>query len=365
MPLLIYANDPHWIRPLDKDVEQVFDPEKNKFFKQGSCSRWLLSDGAGKVVGRVAVFVNPRYKQEQPTGGIGFFECIDDQEAADLLFDHSKAWLAERGMEAMDGPINFGERDRWWGLVVEGFKEPLYCMNYNPPYYQRLFENYGFQCYFNQECFGIQLDYLFSEKFHQRHEELGQDPSLRATPIHKKDLERSARDFAKVYNKAWASHGGGKTLDERQAIKMFQSMKPVMDERLSWLVYHNEEPVACWINLPDLNEYFKHFNGRLGLWQKLRFLWMKKFYVCHRYVGLVFGIVPEWQRRGMDAYMILEGSKVLKNTAFKEYEMQWVGDFNPKMVNIAHSLGATLTRRLRTYRYLFDREKPFRRHPII
>ena len=50
----------------------------------------------------------------------------------------------QKGMEAMDGPINFGERDRWWGLITEGFTPPLYCMNYNPPYYIALFENYGF-----------------------------------------------------------------------------------------------------------------------------------------------------------------------------------------------------------------------------
>ena len=53
------------------------------------------------------------------------------------LFDTGKEMAAwRRGMEAMDGPINFGERDRWWGLVVEGFQEPMYCMNYNYPYYQ-------------------------------------------------------------------------------------------------------------------------------------------------------------------------------------------------------------------------------------
>lgn len=104
----IYKNDPSWIRPLDKDIEDVFDPEKNKFFKRGECTRWLLKDDAGKVTGRIAAFVNRQYKQEQPTGGIGFFECINDQAAANFMFDHCKKWLHERGMEAMDGPINFG-----------------------------------------------------------------------------------------------------------------------------------------------------------------------------------------------------------------------------------------------------------------
>ncbi|OPG94324.1 hypothetical protein B2I21_32060, partial [Chryseobacterium mucoviscidosis] len=88
---------------------------------------------------KVAVFINETYQQKQPTGGIGFFDCVNDQETANFIFDHCKSWLQERGMEAMDGPINFGERDKFWGLVIEGFIEPLYGMNYNFPYYKDLF----------------------------------------------------------------------------------------------------------------------------------------------------------------------------------------------------------------------------------
>ena len=136
----VYKNDPNWIRPLDKDIEEVFDPVKNKFFKRGECMRWILMDEAGNAVGRIAAFVNRQYKQEQPTGGIGFFECDNNAEHARFMFDHCKKWLQDRNMEAMDGPINFGERDKWWGLLTDGFYSPLYGMNYNPPYYQALFE---------------------------------------------------------------------------------------------------------------------------------------------------------------------------------------------------------------------------------
>ena len=142
VPLIIYESDSNFIRPLDKDVNDVFDPKKNKAFRFGECSRWILKDANDNLIGRIAAFVNKKYKNkgdEQPTGGIGFFECINNQQAADMLFDVAKSWLMQRGMEAMDGPINFGERDRWWGLVVEGFKPPIYLMNYNLPYYQIAF----------------------------------------------------------------------------------------------------------------------------------------------------------------------------------------------------------------------------------
>lgn len=362
----IYRNDPNWIRPLDKDINDVFDPEKNKFFKRGECSRWLLRDDQGENIGRVATFVNKQYKMEQPTGGIGFFECIDNQAAADFIFDFCKGWLQDRGMEAMDGPINFGERDKWWGLLTDGFYSPLYNMNYNPPYYQALFENYGFKVYFNQVCFAMKVKGRVDEKFYTRHKAIAADPGYAARRLRKSELEKFAKDFTYIYNKAWAGHGGGKSLEEKTVQKMFKSMKPVIDEDISWFVYYKDEPVAMWINLPDLNQYFRHMNGKFGLLQKIKFLWLKQFGKCSRFVGLVFGIIPEFQGKGVDAYMIMEGAKVIQTmNKYDDYEMQWIGDFNPKMINIAESLGTYRSRNLRTYRYLFDRTKEFKRHPLL
>ncbi|MEN9756049.1 MAG: hypothetical protein RL755_236 [Pseudomonadota bacterium] len=149
----IFKGDPNYIRPLDKDVKEVFDPKKNKAFRFGEVKRWILSDKNGNSIGRIAAFVNKKYRtkgDDCPVGGVGFFDCINDQNAADMLFDVARNWLLTKGMGAMDGPINFGERDRWWGLIVEGFQPPLYCMSYSKPYYRELFENYGFQCFFNQ-----------------------------------------------------------------------------------------------------------------------------------------------------------------------------------------------------------------------
>lgn len=362
----MYKNDPEFIRPLDKDIEEVFDPAKNKFFKKGECTRWVLLDDGGKAIGRIAAFVNKKYKQDQPTGGVGFFECIHLQTAASFMLDHCKEWLQDRGMEAMDGPINFGERDKWWGLVVDGFYAPLYGMNYNPPYYQELFENYGFKTYFNQICFAMKVNSKLDEKFHNRHAAIAADPGYRAEMIKKSNLEKYAKDFTYVYNKAWAGHGGGKSLEEKTVIKMFKTMKPAMDEHITWFAYYKDEPIAMWVNLPDMNQFFKHMNGKFGLIEKLRFLWMKKFGKCSRFVGLVFGIIPEFQGKGVDAYIIIEGAKVIQPLhKYDDYEMQWIGDFNPKMINIAENLGTYRSRTLSTYRYLFDRNKEFKRHPML
>lgn len=371
VPVILYRDDPNWIQPLDKDIEEVFDEKKNKAFRFGKLQRWLLKDGQGKFIGRIAAFVNSKYKNkgdDVPVGGCGFFECINDQAAANLLFDTARDWLKQHGMEAMDGPINFGERDRWWGLVTKGFMEPLYCMNYNPPYYITLFENYGFRLFFDQVCFSMLPKEPLTGKIWSRHNAIEADSNFSATHIKKNELEKYAGDFAIVYNKAWAGHGGLKQLSKDQVLIMFKKMKPVMDERIVWFAYYKNDPVAIFINLPDLNQWFKHLHGKFGLLQKLKFLWLKQFNPNKKFTGLVFGVVPEWHGKGVDAYIIGESAKVIQSDTvpYTDYEMQWIGDFNPKMLNIAGSLGeVSRSRNLSTYRYLFDRNKEFQRHPIL
>ena len=367
----LYKHDPNWIRPLDKDINEVFDKKKNKSFRFGEAERWILKDEEEKLIGRIAAFTNKKYKNkgdDVPMGGIGFFECINDSMASDLLLDCAKHWLIQHGMEAMDGPINFGERDRWWGMVTKGFNEPLYCMNYNPPYYITLFENYGFKPFYHQICLAMDPKAALVKKVWARHDIYEDNPDFSAKYIRKNQLEKFALDFTTVYNKAWAGHGGLKQLAKEQVMSMFKKMKPVMDEKIIWYAYHKEDPIAIFINMPDLNQWFKHLHGKFDLIHKLKFLWMMKFMPNKKFIGLVFGIVPEWQGKGIDAFIICESAKVIQqpNIAYTQYEMQWIGDFNPKMLNIAENIGDVFqSRKLTTYRYLFDQAKEFKRHPML
>ncbi|MEC3877645.1 hypothetical protein [Chryseobacterium salviniae] len=365
-PSRLYQYDPNYIRPLDKDINEIFNPEKNKFFQNGECTRFLFKNKKKETVGRVAVFINNFYEQQQPTGGIGFFDCINDQKTATFIFDCCKEWLQQRGMEAMDGSINFGERDKFWGVLTDGFEQPLYGMNYNFPYYKELFENYGFRVYFEQLCFSRPIFADVSRVFMVMHAKHQRNPDISAQPMKKNTLKKFAKDFTEIYNKAWAAHGEGKRMEESMALKMFNTMKPIINEHISWFVYEKKKPIAMWMNIPDLNQWFKYMNGKFGFFQKLKFLWVKKYKKNEKMVGLVFGVVPEWQKKGIEGYMIWEGTQHLrKHTDFKVTEMQWIGDFNPKMIKIAENLDTTVTRKLATYRYLFDRNKEFERHPVL
>lgn len=370
LPSRLYQEHPHWIRPLDQDIEQVFDPARNPNFRNGTVIRWILQDTQGLTIGRVAAFVNNKTKNasEYITGGMGFFECINDQAAAFVLFDACKGWLTAQGMEAMDGPVNFGERDRWWGLLVQGFTEPNYGMFYHLPYYQQLFEAYGFQVYFKQYTYYMDTHAQFSEKIRQRSQILDETPGYSFGHPSKKNLKKLAEDFVEVYNKAWSGHSGITEMTLEKALKMMKSMKPVMVEQLINFVYYQGKPIAFFIMLPELNQIFKHLNGKFHLLAKLKFLYHRWRYsrrTDKKVFGVIFGVIPEFQAKGVDSYLICHAQTPLNAYGAREIEMNWIGDFNPKMMMVTRGLGARICKTHITYRKIFDPSKPFTRYPII
>lgn len=366
----LYKNEPKWIRPLDDDISAVFDSKKNKAFRHGECSRWLLKDDSNNTIGRIAAFVNKKTAKknnDQPTGGLGFFESIDDQNAANLLFDTAKKWLEEREMEAMDGPINFGERDKWWGLLVDGFDiEPNYNCNYNFAYYQPLFENYGFQTYFNQLTFGRKVRDPFSPKIMQKADKVMQDPGYNFRHMELKKLDKYTEEFRMIYNKAWSKHAGVAEMSSLQAKNIMKQMKPIIDEKICYFGYYHDEPVAFYINLPEVNQIFKHVNGRMNWIGKLKFLYHKYTKSCNKMLGLVFGVVPEHHGKGVEGALVMATAQMVQKDypRYEDLEMNWIGDFNPKMIRVVEQVGGEVVKTHKTYRKLFDETKPFKRSPM-
>lgn len=370
-PATLQKDNPHYIRPLDNEVKQVFDPSKNKLFATGNAKRWILVDEHNKTIGRIAAFFYEKYKNKgtnYPVGCIGFFDCINEQSAANILLDTAKKWLAENGMEAMDGPINFGDRDKWWGLMVEGFDTaPMYGMSYNPPYYAHLLEGYGFKNYYNQFYYKLSIKDELPPRFKERYEKFKSKSDYSAAHLQKNQLAKFAQDFVTIYNAAWAQHGEAKAITLEQIMKLFGKLKPIMDEKVIWFAYYKEDPIAMFINIPDVNQYFKYFNGKMGLLQKLHLLWMQFRKTNKKLTGLAFGVVPKFQSLGIDSFLIYSSAlTIYEQNIYEAYEMGWAGDWNPKMVNIYKSLGASQSRRMVTYRYIFDQQKHiFERHPVM
>lgn len=371
LPVRLYNNEKTWIRPLDSDIDGIFDPQNNKTFRNGELIRWILQDNSSITIGRVAAFINKKTinkGNDQPVGGMGFFECVDNQEAAKMLFDACRDWLSEKGMEAMEGPINFGDRDKWWGLLVEGFDlEPNYGCNYNFPYYQKLFENYGFQLYYRQLTYARKVLDPLSPRLHEKAERIFKDSNYTFQHMKLKEIDKYTEYFRQVYNKAWAGHKGVPQLSSVVAKHLMKQMKPIIDEKIMMFGFYKDEPIAIFIMLPEVNQIFKYVNGKMNLIGKMKFLYHKYRKTCQKMLGLIFGVIPEFQGKGVEGALI-EAERILvqeKYLRYEDLEMNWIGDFNPKMIHVVEQVGGYVSKVNITYRYLFDRSKPFTRHPII
>ena len=372
-PKRLYRGYSNWVCPLDNDIREVFDPKRNELFEDGEAVRWVVRDASGEIVGRIAAFYNREKAalEEQPTGCCGFFECIDSQQVADMLFDAARMWLASRGMEAMDGPVNFGQRSDWWGLLVEGYEfQPLYKNPYNPSYYKELFENYGFRNYFNQHSFIWRKD--TSEANRQilvRAERLYTTPGYHVEPLDMHNLEETAENFRVVYNRAWALFSGVKPMTREEALVLLRRLKPILDPEIVFFAYFNQEPIGFFVTVPDLNRLIGKFNGKFGLWQKLRLMWdLKVRRKCDRIFGIIFGIAPEYHGKGVESAIMAEYWKYLdrKDIPYKTLELAWIGDFNPVMNRMIENYVCASRHKIHTtYRYLFDRTREFHRCPRL
>ena len=360
----IYKNEKNWIRPLDKDINSVFDPKKNKAFRKGDVKRWILKND-NETIGRIAAFYSSKkHKEKLRVGGCGFFECIDDKDSSKMLFDTAKNWLEKKGFNSMDGPINFGERDKWWGCLVEGFDiDPNYLQNYGKSYYQKLFENYGFQLLFRQLTFLKKVRTPLSEKLSLKAERALRDPNYNLKTLEKRNIQKYIKDFTSIYNDAWSKYPGVSKLELSQAKLLFAQLKPILDEKILWVAYHNDEPVGFFISIPEMNQIFKYVNGKLDLFGKLKtFYHLKIKKSCKKMVGLVFGIVPKHQGKGVDGALIMASRETIQEKlAYEDLELNWIPDFNKSMIRVAEQVQVKLGKIHHTYRYNFDRSIPVER----
>lgn len=352
---LIYRNDPVWVCPLDDDIEKVFNPAKNNFHQHGVITRWIIRNAKGELTGRIAAFIN--YKKAnsfpQPTGGIGFFECINDQETANKLFDTAKEWLSEQGMQAMDGPINFGENDTFWGLLVDGFTHPSYGMNYHLSYYKNLFDNYGFYPLYEQITNHLSVHKPFPERFTKIAEWVLKKPGYSFEHLKVNEIDRFAADFMEIYNDAWQDFENFVPITKATIIESFQKMKAIMDEKLIWFAYVNNEPSSFIIILPDANQIIKPLKGKLGLIEKIKFLYYRWKGVS-RMRAVVMGTKKAYQKHGLESAMFIKLKQyVLPLNQYEELELSWVGDFNNKMLAIHEATGATFGKKHVTLRKTF------------
>jgi len=365
VPRALLQDDPNWIPGITAEIRSIFDPSANPYFKHGVARRWIVVDAYGEVLGRIAAFINfqKMYDGNKKTGCIGFFDCVDNREAAFLLFDTAIEWLVERyQVDAVDGPVNFGENDKYWGLLIKGFTPPSYGMNYNPAYYQNLFESYGFEIRYKQLTNRIDLGRPIPERFDKIAKRVLANRQHRFEPYRNNDRERFVRDFVTIYNQAWASFNNFQPMDADIVRKSLDEMGPIMDESAIWFVYVNDKAAGVLLAVPDVNEILKYSGDISSWWNKGKFLFYRrtKGFSCLRVI--LMGIVPEFQQRGLESGLIMHAYAAQhKNGRYQQVQLAWVGDFNHKMIAIHNAIGATEEKQHATFRKTLTHSEKLKR----
>lgn len=364
-PRRLYRNDSRHVVQFDNEIKKAFDRSVNPYFKHGDAARWIAINEKGETVGRIAAFYDT-HKDEADyvkSGGCGYFDSIDDQQVAHLLFDTTRNWLQKNGYESMDGPINFGENDTNWGCLVKGFVPQALGMNYNFPYYKGLFESYGFHLYYRQLSFHLDLEKPFPERFWKIAEWINKREGYSFEHFDLKHTGKFVDHTVAIYNQAWEPlREDFIPMDPSSLYDELRKIKMIIDPELIWYAYFNKEPISFFMFLPDANQIFRHLNGKLHLLNKLRFLNYKRKQTITRARGTAAGVIPKFQNSGVESGIFYQLRKVMdQKPHYKEFELSWVGDFNPKMIALYLATGAEHAKTHHTYRYLFDREKPFKR----
>ena len=357
LPFLIYKDDPNWVCPLLNDIESIFNPKKNNFFNFGKCTRWILVDETGKTIGRIAAFINDKkaFNEVVPTGGCGFFECIDNTAASTILFDQAKKWLQMHGMKAMNGPINFGENDMWWGLLVDGFTRPFFGMNYNPSYYKKHFEQYGFVVKYEQISNKVNCRNVLPEKVMKIANWVINKRGFSFKHFDYQHLNQFADDFKEIYNDAWKDFDNFTEVTDLTIQETLKKIKPIMDPKLIWFAYGKTgEPLAFVMILPDANELFYNLNGKLGLLGTLKFLWNKITIKHTRMRAVIMGTKEKYRNQGIESCLLMKLHEYTRPLVhYEELELSWVGDFNDKMLALHEAVGGVFAKKHTTYVYKF------------
>jgi len=345
----IYSGDKYWVPPLIMDRKKLLNKKKNPFYLHAEAD-FFLAERDGELVGRIGAIKNDLHNKyhNDKVGFFGFFECINDQKVANVLFDTVKQWLKDRGLNAMRGPANPSSNDEY-GMLLEGFNDtPRLLMTYNPPYYLTLCENYGLKK--AKDLYAYKLEQhkvLSSEKMKRVSELAKQRAGMVIKQLNMKEFDKELDRVKDVYNKAWAPNWGFVPMTESEIDAMAKDLKPLVEPSLVLFGEVNGKTIGFSLVMLDYNQVFRKMNGRLFPFGILKLFTQKKKITWCRIITL--GIIPEYQKRGLDSTFYYEITERASKLGIKLGEASWVLEDNDMMNRGAQVLNAECYKKYRMY----------------
>lgn len=348
-PLDLYKDDPNYVAPLNVERNDFFDVKKNPFYKTARVKLFLAMRD-NKIVGRISTCINFSHNSfhEEKTGFFGFLDTIDNQEVASQLLKVAMITLKQEGMDRMRGPMNFSTNHEC-GFLVEGFdRPPLLMMTYNKPYQPQLAENFGLKKVMDLLAFWIVDSQGIPERFQRIVKKLKQRAGIKVRSINMSRYDQEIDKILEVYNNAWERNWGFVPMSDKEFRHMANDMRQIMDPDLVLLAEYGDKPIGFCLALPDINQVLKRLNGKLFPLGLLKLLWHTKVKHTIDTVRIVtFGVIPEFQKRGVDSLLFVEVFERGVKNGFKFAELSWILESNEAMCRGAEQMGAKLYKRYR------------------
>lgn len=348
LPWKIYKGDQYWVPPLIMDRKKLLNKQKNPFFQHAE-AEYFLAYSNGELVGRIAAIKNDLHNEvhKDKVGFFGFFESINDQNVANTLFEAAKNWLKEKGLTEMRGPANPSSNDEY-GMLLEGFNDsPKILMTYNPKYYLDLCENFGLSKIKDLYAYKLESDKVLSVDKIRRVAEIAQQRSkMVLKPLDKKNFRAELDKVKYVYNKTWAPNWGFVPMTDAEIEAMAADLKPLVEPIGVYFGEIDGKLVGFSLAIRDFNFLLKTCNGKL-----IPFLWklftQKNSIPWARVITL--GIIPEYQKRGLDAVFYYEIVRKAREIGITLGEASWVLEDNEMMTRGAELMQGEIYKKYRIY----------------
>lgn len=351
-PFQIYKDIPQWVPPILSEVKGMIDPKKHPFYDH-SDGEFFVARKNGKMAGRICVLENKPFNAYHGThkAQFYFFECIDDQEVANALFDRIAQWSRERGLDEIVGPKGLSLFDGY-GIQIEGFDhhQMMTMMNYNPEYYVRLVENAGYEkevdfvsCYIPAEVFRL------PEKVHLVAEKVLERGKFKVKTFNtKKELAEWADRIGEAYNKTFVNNWEYYPQTKREIDYVLDTVLTVADPRLIKIVLYEDKVVGFLFGFPDLTKALQRAKGKLTPWALVDLLLVEKKRT--NWVSLNgAGMLPEYHGRGGNALLYAEMDNTIHDYGFEHFELTQVAETAVQMRKDLITMGGKAYKNHRVY----------------
>ena len=340
-PNILYQDVPNYVAPLIAERKEFFDRARNPFYRNASV-RLYLAMRDQEVVGRIATCINYTHNEyhEEQVGFFGFFDCPDDYEVGSTLLKVAMIELKRAGMEKMRGPMSFSTNHEC-GFLVEGFDSPpTVMMTYNQPYLPKIAEKFGLKKVMDLLAYKITKDDPIPERIQNIVDKMTERSRVKLRTLRMNEFDKEIDRINEIYNAAWQYNWGFVPMDRAEFEYTAKNLKQIVDPDLVFIAEYEGRPVAFSLALPDINQALIRLKGRLFPFGLLKLLWHTK--VRNKIDGIrmiTFGVIPEFQKRGIDSAMYIATYKRGVAKGYSWAELSWMLETNELMLRAATQMG--------------------------